>query len=74
MKQQISTPAAVIIIVIALAVIGFVGWRLINPPEPQPINRPADQQMMPPAVPPVAPGQSSQPGQPQQGTQPTEAL
>jgi hypothetical protein len=74
MKQQIPTPIAVAIVVIALAVIGFLGWRMINPPEPQPVGRSADQQMMPPAIPPGAAGQSAPPGQPQQGTLPMDPM
>jgi hypothetical protein len=74
MKQQISTPVAVLIIVVALAIIGIVGWRLINPPEPKPVSRPAGEQMMPPMIPPAATGQQGQSGQPQQGTQPVDPM
>jgi hypothetical protein len=74
MKQQIPTPVAVLIIIVALAIIGIVGWRLINPPEPKPVGSPAGEQMMPPMIPPAATGQQGQPGQPQQGTQPVDPM
>jgi len=74
MKQQIPTPIAILIVVVALVIIGIFGWRLINPPEPKPIGSPAGGQMMPPKAPPGAPGQQGQPGQPQQGTQPIDPM
>jgi hypothetical protein len=82
MKQQIPTPLAILIVVVVLAIIGFLGWRFLNPPEPKPVGMPPGQQMMPPAIPPVAPGQQGQPAgqppgtpaQPQTGGQPSQPM
>lgn len=79
MKQQIPTPLAILIVVVVLAIIGFLGWRFLNPPEPKPVGMPPGQQMMPPAIPPVAPSAPSAqpqgaPAQPQTGGQPTQPM
>lgn len=73
MKQKVSTPVAVVILVVVLAIVGFVGWKVFfAPPPPLPTATAIDEDREGPEHSPMTMPQT--PGMTPPPTSPPEAV